>query len=152
MSEQQCHPLQPTTSPLTFQYVCVLQPTCPADRGISVCSRTRAMRTPSLSGAPPHWGWTNPWHLQVKTENIYIISIHTFPTSNMNHPSQYFRHDFQPSTWLCTWVEEDDGSKAAQLCLVHLHVSHLAYKLCQNPAERTGEICRGKSQLETMPD
>lgn len=43
------------------------------------------------------------------------------------------------STCLCTWVEENDGSKAAQLCLVHLHVSHLAYKLCQNSEEGGGE-------------
>lgn len=42
-------------------------------------------------------------------------------------------------TQLCTWVEEDDGSKAAQLSFIHLHVSHFAYKLCQNPAERRGE-------------
>lgn len=54
--------------------VCLLHPTCPADRGISVCSKPQEMRIPSLSGAPPHWGWTNPWHLQVKTENIWIIS------------------------------------------------------------------------------
>lgn len=148
MSKQQCHSSQPTTSHLTFQYVCVLQPTCPADRGISVCSTPREMRTPSLSGAPPRWGWTNPWHLQVKTEDIYIISIrewntfYMFPIPKFLQFSRHefvhfhlvslmiFQHDFQPSTCRCTWVKEDDGSKAAQLSLVHLHVSHLAYKLC----------------------
>lgn len=36
----------------------------------------------------------------------------------------------------CTWVEQDDGSKAAQLRFIHLHVPHLAYKFCQNSAER----------------
>lgn len=35
--------------------------------------------------------------------------------------------------WIfCTWVEKDYGSKATQLCLVHLHVSHLTHKLRQN--------------------
>lgn len=24
-----------------------------------------------------------------------------------------------------TWIEQDDGSKAPQLCFIHLHVSHL---------------------------
>lgn len=37
---------------------------------------------------------------------------------------------------ICTWVKENDGSQAAQLSFVHLHVSHLAYKLCQNPAKK----------------
>lgn len=36
---------------------------------------------------------------------------------------------------VCTWVEQDDGSKAAQLGFIHLHVPHLAHKFCQNSAE-----------------
>lgn len=36
---------------------------------------------------------------------------------------------------VCTWVEQDDGSKAAQLRFIHLHVPHLTHKLGQNPAE-----------------
>lgn len=32
-----------------------------------------------------------------------------------------------------TWVEEDNGSEAAQLSLVHLHVFHLRHQLRQHP-------------------
>jgi len=32
-----------------------------------------------------------------------------------------------------TWVEEYDGSEAAQLSLVHLHVPHLGHQLGQHP-------------------
>lgn len=32
-----------------------------------------------------------------------------------------------------TWIEQDDGSKAPQLCFIHLHVSHLWHQLCQDP-------------------
>ena len=34
-----------------------------------------------------------------------------------------------------TWVEEDDGSEAAQLSLVHLHVFHLRHQLRQHPGD-----------------
>lgn len=59
-------------------------------------------------------------------------------------------HDFQHCTCPCTWIEENDCSKAAQLCLVHLHVSHFTNKLCQNPEERTRDMQREKSQMETV--
>lgn len=32
-----------------------------------------------------------------------------------------------------TWVEEDDSSEAAQLCFVHLHISHFIDELGENP-------------------
>lgn len=48
----------------------------------------------------------------------------------------------------CTWVEKNDGSQAAQLSFVHLHVSHLAYELCQNPADRRGAKTREHFQVE----
>lgn len=51
---------------------------------------------------------------------------------------------------VCTWIEQDDGSKAAQLCFVHLHVPHLAYKFCQNSAERwTRQNTRQKLESRT---
>lgn len=34
-----------------------------------------------------------------------------------------------------TWVEEDDGPEAAQLRLVHLHISHFIHQLRQNPED-----------------
>ncbi len=33
-----------------------------------------------------------------------------------------------------TWVEEDDGSQAAELCLIHLHIFHFGHQLCQDSA------------------
>lgn len=41
----------------------------------------------------------------------------------------------EPNVYDCglTWVEEDDGSQAAQLCFIHLHVPHLAHQLRQHP-------------------
>lgn len=33
-----------------------------------------------------------------------------------------------------TWVEQDNGSQAPQLRLIHLHVFHFGHQLCQNPA------------------
>ncbi|KAF3839875.1 hypothetical protein F7725_018592 [Dissostichus mawsoni] len=35
--------------------------------------------------------------------------------------------------WSGTWVEEDDGSEAAQLRFVHLHISHFIDELRENP-------------------
>lgn len=32
-----------------------------------------------------------------------------------------------------TWVEKDNGSEAAQLRLVHLHISHFIDKLSEDP-------------------
>lgn len=48
----------------------------------------------------------------------------------------------------CTWVEENDGAQAAQLGFVHLHVSHLADELRQNPGERRAARTRAHFQLE----
>lgn len=39
----------------------------------------------------------------------------------------------------CTGVEEDDGTQAAQLRLVHVHVPHLGHQLRQHPEEEAGE-------------
>lgn len=47
-----------------------------------------------------------------------------------------------------TWVEEDDGTQAAQLRLVHLHVAHLGHKLRQHPAEKAG---RHQRPSQTVP-
>lgn len=33
-----------------------------------------------------------------------------------------------------TWVEEDDGSQTAKLRLIHLHIFHFGYQLCQDSA------------------
>lgn len=35
---------------------------------------------------------------------------------------------------ILTWVEEDDGSQAAELCLIHVHIFHFGYQLCQDSA------------------
>ena len=32
-----------------------------------------------------------------------------------------------------TWVEQNDGTEAAQLCFVHLHISHFVDELSENP-------------------
>lgn len=47
-----------------------------------------------------------------------------------------------------TGVEEDDGSQAAQLCLVHLHVSHLRHEFCQYSAKdmRSTGVSMNKKQ------
>lgn len=37
---------------------------------------------------------------------------------------------------IVTWVEKDDGSEAAQLSLIHLHVSHLWHQLCEHPENK----------------
>lgn len=36
-----------------------------------------------------------------------------------------------------TWVEQYDGSEAAQLCFVHLHISHFIDELRKNPKNDT---------------
>lgn len=51
-----------------------------------------------------------------------------------------------------TWVKEDDGPQAAQLCLVHLHIPHLIDQLRENPAPHTdkesGENDKKRKQQE----
>lgn len=47
-----------------------------------------------------------------------------------------------------TRVEEHDGSQAAQLRLVHVHVPHLGHELRQHPAKETGE---GRGPRQTAP-
>lgn len=38
--------------------------------------------------------------------------------------------------WVGTWVKEDDGSQAAKLRLIHLHISHFIDELGQDPESR----------------
>lgn len=42
-----------------------------------------------------------------------------------------------------TWVEEDDGSQTAKLRLIHLHIFHFGYQLCQDSA---------RDQMKTSDD
>lgn len=56
-------------------------------------------------------------------------------TSGLSGP----RPDGRPCQESCTRVEEDNGTQAAQLRLVHLHVPHLGHELCQHPAEEAGK-------------
>lgn len=37
---------------------------------------------------------------------------------------------------LSTWVKQDNGSKAAQLYFIHLHISHLIDKLSENSEKK----------------
>lgn len=39
---------------------------------------------------------------------------------------------FLISSMLSTWVKQDNGSKAAQLYFIHLHISHLIDQLSEN--------------------
>lgn len=51
-----------------------------------------------------------------------------------------------------TWVEEDNGSEAAQLSLVHLHVFHLRHQLCQDSVEdgtHSGTVSTTSLDVET---
>lgn len=47
-----------------------------------------------------------------------------------------------------TWVEQDNGSQAPQLRLIHLHVFHFGHQLRQNPA-RGGAWVSRRSQTGT---
>lgn len=43
---------------------------------------------------------------------------------------------------IVTWVEKNDGSKAPQFSLVHLHVSHLWHQFCEHSAEEKKQKVR----------
>lgn len=56
------------------------------------------------------------------------------------------------SSIVVTWVEEDDGSEAAQLSLVHLHVFHLRHQLRQHSGDHNArkDHVIGKTNTVTL--
>lgn len=92
--------------------------TSPAAQDISVYSKLPMMHRLFLSGAPLHWCWKGPLHLQQNT------------TWSVEATHRSLLVPVLPASG--TWVEQDDGPEAAQLCFVHLHISHFIDELSEN--------------------
>lgn len=116
------------------------------------------MRTPSLSAAPPHWGWTNPWHLRVKKNRhlhyFYTAMIHISHISHLkkNWFSQLsFGVTFStcwtlhvPVPGLKRMMARRHPSSVLSICMSLILLTSSVKTL------QTGEeICKWKSQLET---